>query len=126
MKKEKEIFIYAVFKDSVTLKYRVFVFAGQVHEGSDVQNVWFQFPTKKKFAFNLPSVRQAKKFIRQAFCDKQAPEYACIMVNGKIKGIWWTHTKKHIETITINQFERELFTNGGGLENAIFMGLWRD
>lgn len=126
MKKEKEIFVYVVFKDSITLFYSVFVFSGQVYEGSDVQNVWFQFPTKKKFAFNFPSVRQAKKFIRQAFCDEQTPEYACIMVNGKMKGIWWTHTKKHIETITVSQFEYELFTNGGGLKNATSIGLWRD
>lgn len=126
MKKEKEIFVYAVFKDSITLFYKVFVFSGPVYKGSDVQNVWFQFPTKKKFAFNFPSVRQAKKLIRQAFCDEQAPEYACIMVNGKMKGIWWTHTKKHIETITVSQYEYELFTNGGGLKNATSIGLWRD
>lgn len=124
MKKEKEIFVYGVFKDSVTLLYRAFVFAGQLSNGSDVNNIWFQFPTKKKFAFNFPSVRQAKKFIRQAFCDEPTPEYACIMVDGKMKGLWWTHTKKHIETITANQFEQELFTNGGGLANSAFMGLW--
>ncbi len=126
MKKEKEIFVYAVFKDSISLRYEAYVFAGQTHEGLEVLNAWFKFPTKKRFAFNFPSVRQAKKFIRQAFCDEKSPEYACIMVDGKMKGIWWTHTKKHIETITISRFKRELWANGGVVADEIFKELWRD
>ncbi len=126
MKKEKEIFVYVIFKDSVSLQYLAFVFAGQLYEGSEISNIWFKFPTNKKFAFNFPSVRQAKKFIRKAFHDEESPEYACIIVDGKMKGIWWTHTKKHIETITVSQFEHELFTNSGVFVNETSMGLWRD
>ncbi len=126
MKKEKEIFVYVIFDDSISLRYEAYVYAGRLIEDSKLLNVWFKFPAKKRFAFNFPSVRQAKRFIREAFCDEDSPEYACIMVDGKMKGIWWTHTKKHIETITVSQFEHELFTNSGVSVNEISMGLWRD
>lgn len=124
MKKEKKIFVYAVFKDSVSLKYEASVFAGQVEIKGDICNVWYTFPALGKVWFNFPSVRQAKKLIRQTFCGEEAPEYACIVVDGKIKGIWWTHTKKHIETITISRFKRELWANGGVVADEIFKGLW--
>lgn len=126
MKKETKIFVYAVFKDSITLEYKAVVFSNQVEIASDTYNVWSTFPTLEKAFFNFPSVRQAKKLIRQAFCDERAPEYACIVVDGKMKGIWWTHTKKHIETITVSQFKRELFANGGVVADEIFKDLWSD
>ena len=124
MKKEKKIFIYAVFKDLVTLKYKAVVFSGQCNDGPNVYDIWLPIPRKNKYAFNFSSVRQAKKFIRQAFCDERAPEYACIVVDDKIKGIWWTHTKKHIETITTGRFMREFWSNSGTVAADIFKGLW--
>ncbi len=126
MKKEKEIFVYAVFKNPASLKYEAVVFAGQGSDNFDTYNVWLPISKKIDYAVNFPSVRQAKKFIRQAFCDEVAPEYACIVVNGKMKGIWWTHTKKHIETISISQFKRELWENAGVVADELFKGLWRD
>ncbi len=126
MKKEKKIFVYAVFENLITLKYESAVFSGQVETVNGTFNVWGNLPTKTSYFFNLSSVRQAKKLIRQAFCVEGAPEYACIVVNGKIKGIWWTHTKKHIETISISQFKRELWINGGVVADEIFKDLWRD
>lgn len=126
IKKEKEISVYAVLKDFVTLEYKGVVFSGQVEIANDTYNVWNELSAKENLSFNFPSVRQAKQFIRQAFCDEQAPEYACIVVNGKMKGIWWTHTKKRIETITVSRFKRELWANGGVVANEIFKGLWSD
>lgn len=126
MKKEKEIFVYAIFKDFNSLQYEAYVFAGQAPKNLEVSNVWFKFPTKKRFAFNFPSVQQAKKCIKQVSSDEPSPEYACIIVDGEIKGIWWTHIKKHIETITVSQFKRELWANGGVVADELFKELWRD
>lgn len=126
MKKEKEIFVCAIFKDFISLRYEAYVFAGQAPENLEVSNVWFKIPTKKGFAFNFPSVRQAKKCIRQVFGDEPSPEYACIIVDGEIKGHWWTHTKKHIETMTVSQFKRELWVNSGVVADELFKELWRD
>lgn len=124
MKKEKEIFVYGVFKNFDTLEYKIFVFGGQVYDGSNIQNVWFQFTTKKKFAHNFPSVAQAKKFIRQSFRTDDPPEYACIIIDGKIRGDGWTHTKKHIETIPISRFKRGVWVNSGVVLDEIFKGVW--
>lgn len=126
MKKEKEIFVYAVFKNPITLEYVATVFAGQTETTYGIGNIWTLLPKSEKVSFSFPSVRQAKKFIRQSFRDEDSLEYACIVVDGKIKGIWWTHTKKHIETITISRFTHELWTNGGVVANRIFKGLWSD
>lgn len=126
MKDKKEIFVYAVFKNPSTLEYTATIFGGQLRIKRDVFNVWNLLSDLEKGSFNFPSVRQAKKLIRQSFHDENPPEYACIVVDDKMKGIWWTHTKKHIETITVSRFKRELWANGGVVADEIFKGLWSD
>ena len=126
MKKEKKIFVYAIFKDAITMKYEAKLFAGQYIDNFGIYYVWFPTLRNGKYAFNFPSVRKAKKLIRKVLCDKIPPEYACIVVNGKLENTWWTHTKKHIETMAASKFKHELFTNSGVVAEEIFKGLWSE
>lgn len=126
MKKEKKIFVYAIFKDAITMKYEVKFFAAYYIDNLGTNYVWSTTLRNHKFVFNFPSVRKAKKLIRTVLCNERPPEYACIVVNGKLENTWWTHTKKHIETMAASKFKRELFANSGVIAEEIFKGLWSE
>lgn len=126
MKKEKKFFVCAIFKNVITMKYEVKFFAAYYIDNLGINYVWYTIPKNYKYAFNFPSVRKAKKLIRTVLCNERPPEYACIVVNGKLENTWWTHSKKHIEIITASQFKRELFANSGVVAEEIFKELWSE
>lgn len=125
-KREKEIYVFAIFKDNVTYKYKAVSFAGRLPNGKFIKNCWCVLPASKKFTFNFHSLRLAKKFIRDVFRDEYSPEYACIQINGVQKGLWWTHTKKHVEMIDENILRERLFTNAGTSLEELFEKVWSD
>lgn len=113
MKKERKISVYAIFKDAITMKYEAKFFAAYYIDNLGINYVWSTTLRNHKYAFNFPSVQKAKKLIREVLCNKKPPEYACIVVNGKMPEFWQTHTREHITTVTAGQIERVLFINDG-------------